>query len=580
MADEKEMTLLLRIKARGDEAIRIFKQMDSHLQKFQSGLGKIGRTAGSVFSGIGTVGGFLLKPLKWAAEAAGLVTAGLIGLGGAALRAAASDEQLIERLSMVYGSGQKAKKVFEELEAISRRGPFKTEDLAEATLLLQQFGISGTRSLGAVANAARISGTDVETMAMMVGGLQQKGLKRMGIEIDTKDNKYIISWKNQMGQVQKIVAKGADEARKKLLDVLAMKGGTGFGPRTLNDFVSMLKNNIDSAFSTVGGPLLDLATRFVGSISEKLTKLIESGKLEEWGKKAAAWLQDTWDKGRAVFEEAKEIFQNLDAGKMLEAIKIVMTAGAEILGTGFVTYLAAMKTVFSGLGKIIASAFMEQILQLPFMAGARKYMARKAMENMTPEEAKRIGMRPEFAGKPQFASPEERKRWEKAREKYLWDLTPRAASKISAQGSQDLFLKGLSELRTELPRLGKEFAGNANEIATRAKQKLETLGGYTGPTVSERVEGYRQAREEKEMQLVEVRRPHRIGQDNTGKIVEEGEEYRQGLVEKDSGIKIGQSVGGGVVNAITNVFIRNTDVERVRNELKKNSWQLAGSVAG
>jgi hypothetical protein len=83
-----------------------------------------------------------------------------------------------------------------------------------------------------------------------------------------------------------------------------------------------------------------------------------------------------------------------------------------------------------------------------------------------------------------------------------------------------------------------------------------------------------------EMLLVEVRRRKLLGIDNTGRAKYGDEEYRQGLVDSESKLKPGQRAGGGVVKSITNLFIRNTDVERVRNDLKKNSWQLAVSPAG
>ena len=460
MGGDKEMELMLRIKADGEAAIRVCKRVGDAINKFGDRASTVGGWFSAAFSTIGKGVGLVLKPLEWAAKAAMGLTAGLLALGGAALKAASDDQKLIDRLTMVYGSAEEAKKVFDELESISRRSQFKADDLAEATIIMKQFGMDGTRNLSAVANAAKIADESVAQMTMAVMGLQARGLKRAGIELDVKDDKYTATWHDKMGKVQKIVAKGADAARKMLFDVMALKGGTNLSPTTLSGFVQMLRNNIDQAFATVGTPLLALASRFVGSISAKLTQLIESGKLEEMGKKAAAWLGKAWNKAEEVFTWVRGIWENLPVGGLLKALGVVMGAAAKILATSFVIYLRGLWDVFGAIGAAIGAAFGAELLQLPGMGMMRKGMAADEMEkqNKIPGGFQKMfkDLNIEMGAK----------------------LTDRDIARIAMYSKGgELGKSALDTFQNKLPALFSEASGNVAEIL---RQMGTEVGGLTG----------------------------------------------------------------------------------------------------
>lgn len=365
---------MLRIKANGDAALRMFKQMDGSIAKFQGGLKTVGNSAGSVFKGVSAVGGFLFKPLEIAAKAGGVLAAGLMSVGGAAIYAAAEDEKLVQRLSLVYGSVEKATKKFKELEAISRTTSFKTEDLTDAAIILEQVGMGGAKYLRTLGNAAKVSGGSISDMARSVSALQMRGLKSMGIESNEKDGKTTYRFRDQMGKVKTIVAKGADEARKALMTIFDLKfsGGT----KGLLGLIEQLKNGIGQAFANFGDGLLPAAKRFVEWLSKGVNNLIEGGKLEEWGKKVGEWMEKAVDNVMAFFKTLPAVWEGLkkvwnEGGNVLKDLLMgVFSAGATILGVGLFEYLKATVSIWTGVGEMIGAGLMqaEGIKQLIYFA--------------------------------------------------------------------------------------------------------------------------------------------------------------------------------------------------------------------
>lgn len=474
MANDKEMELMIKITAKGEAALRELKKVENVMNRWADNISSKASLVGGVFGVLGKGGGLILKPFEWAGKAALGLTAGLLALGGAALKAASDDQKLIDRLTMVYGSAEKGKAVFEELESISRRSQFKADDLTEATIVMKQFGMDGTRNLSAVANAAKIADESVGQMAMAVAGLQSRGLKRAGIDLDVKGDNYTATWYDKMGKVQKIVAKGADAARKMVVDIFALKGGTNLTPTSLSGFVQMLKNNIDDVFKTVGTPLLDLASRFVGSIAAKLTRLIESGKLEEMGKKAAEWLQNAWNEGEAFFTWVKGIWENLDAGGLMKALGVVMGAAAKILATSFVIYLRGLWDVFGAIGNAIGAAFGETMLQLPGMGLVRNKMAGNEIANQV--ESGGYGKMMKDLGIAKGA-----------------ELTDRDMARIAMYSkSGNMGKSALDTFQNKLPALFSEASGNVAEIMRQTGTELNGLAPGA-PTMDEaRAEQQRQ----------------------------------------------------------------------------------------
>lgn len=495
MGNDKEMTLRMRIEANARQAIAQVRALDHEIQRFSGGLKAFGSTAGATFSAVGTGVGLVLKPLEVAVKAAATLTAGLAALGGAALKAAADDQELVDRLSMVYGSADEAKKKFEELERIGRTSPFPVEELVNASIVLKQYGMDGRRELGAVANAARVTKTAVGDMAMMISAMQVRGLKKFGIEVDEKDGVFLIKWKDRMGKMQALVKAGADEARKALVDVMAMKGGTGFSPRTFNEFVSMLKNNIDQVFAGFGTPLLEGATAFVDKLAKGLTELIESGKLEKWGKAAADWLIAAFAWGSVVAKDIAEIFRGLtENGNFGQALNVLMTAAGTTIAVALGNYIATMGDVFAAIGKIIASAFYDELVAL--IPGIMKLAGKVpgGIEGGTKAFMSSWNQNPVDRLKSTWKGVQQGAEEGGSTSAGLGEFLTYGLRAKSVENRRALWNSAMDNMRTGVERMGPETMGAVGNIWTDAGKQLRGISGTpASKPFAERVEAERKS---------------------------------------------------------------------------------------
>jgi hypothetical protein len=586
MATEREMTLMLRIRARGNEALKEFHKLDAAFRAWQKRTGEtwsgIGRAVMLPFRMIGTLGGILLAPLKFALEAGAALTAGLTALGAAAIHAAAGDERLIERLTQVAGSADRARRAFKEIEAISSRGPFKTEDLAEATIIMSQFGMASRRTLGALANASRVAGMSVEDMARMVGALQLRGLRPFGISMEERGGSFDITYRDRMNKVRQITAATADEARRKLVDILAFKFGTELRPRGLSEFITMLRNNIDQAFANVGEPMLAAATRFVNFLSEKLRGLIESGRMEEIGKKAGEWLTKAVNSVMAFFDTLPTVFAALkemwEKGpeKLASILRDVMVASGNVLGVAIVEYLSAASSIFRGLGKAISGAFMEEILQLPIpgMAGKRRGMYLEAVGKLSEE-----GLRDEVirAG---LARPNEVGKYGPRMLRSLLSSAirdPAEEARLAAEGvAGPAIAEGMRQAASAIPN------AVANVAATARAEFAKVNASVAGATGINLASEYRKNLSERQSEAaawgkerVTARFRTRV-QDAPGRY--HYEDVDRSVMAPIGTYRVGQRVGrGGTVINIENLQVYSSDPRNVQDSITRAASRGAAS---
>lgn len=370
MAD-KEMELLVKIRAKAEGFNAELGKAKQGIKQMGDLFARVGNDFSSIFGFMGKSLGLFLSPLGFVIKAGGALGGALMTLGGAAIYAAAADEELIARLEATGMSAEKARKTFQNLERLGMKGPFSADDLTEATILLSQFGAASEKNLGALANTARVAKMSIADMAQTVAGLQMRGLKRFGLGVEEKDDKFIVTWRDKMQVWHKMIAKNADDARRMLLDAMGQRFGTTIDARGLNENLKMFKNRIGEAFDQVGGPLLDIAGRFVSMISEKLLSLIESGKLEALGERIGGWLDTGFNAIQSLADILPDIWKGLtglwdDGGAKLGTfIKDALTAGGTILQNTFVEILTASWAFWSAIAKMIWSVFREGFLNLP-----------------------------------------------------------------------------------------------------------------------------------------------------------------------------------------------------------------------
>jgi hypothetical protein len=582
----REMDLKMKIMARGEQALSMFNKVQIEIAKtgkilkeanelksanaLSGFLGRIRSDLGGIASIGGKVANVFFAPLRIAAAGASALSVVIGGLAAKSLAAAAADEKLEQQLIAVYGSVAEGKKVFAEAESTARRSWVPTEEIAAARIVMKGFGLDTERNLGAMSNAARAAKQSVSEMATAVSVLQLRHLKKLGIEVGEKDGRFVATWRNQLGQVQKITVKTADEMRAKLMDVFAMKFGVSMRPQDLSEFWAMFKNNVDQAFAPFGRPLLDVATRFVDFLAGKLRGLIESGKLEEMGKKLAKWIEDAAVKAQAIFEEARDIFkaikeQGWDA--MAEAFQTIAGGVGQIIAVSLVNYIQAASGIFMAIGRLMAAPFIEEILKLLLKIPFTRGQVLKA-----------------FSGEA-WASPQLKK---------FGKFGYSSEAEFAAGGQEVLghhkeigagMLKdSVGFFRNELPRIRKETTGAISNIVQTTAGRLKDIGGYTGPSLEEREAAIRDKKKQILMSVSSYRRPSSWGENVGGKTVWGPDEYSQDMTEAPFGAEPGlvgaTSARNGIRKIITNVFIRKSDLERTRNDMKKAGWSPALSLAG
>ncbi len=456
---EKKMDLMIRITAAGARA-------SAELNRISKDIGAVGKAAGAVGnvarSGFGLVArgvGVALAPLRLAGRAAVGLGAAFAALTTKAVINAAADEKLANRLIAAFGSAEKGKRVFADLESMSMRSAFATDDLAEAMLVLQQRGLASKSALQTVAAAANVTGMDLQSVAMALSGSNTRSLKRMGIDVDEKEGRAIITWTNAMGQAQRAIAATDAEKAKKIMEIMAGKYGTALAPRGFSDVLAMLKNNIGQMFGSLGKPIMQAVTGYFAAVSERLTTLIESGKLEEWGRRIADWLTSAADWVVSRFMVASKVLQTaFEQGPqaMFGLFKAVMISGADIFVTGLVAYLKAATKMFIGLGKMVAAGFLEEVLSmnLPGMGALRGKMAESKWAGMTAEEQKAFKL-------------------SAAKDK----LTPaQFQARLAASGAEKTFASGLQDVAGALP----QAVAALEAAADRAEKRLAEASGKMG----------------------------------------------------------------------------------------------------
>ena len=382
---DKEMELLLEIRAQGEQALRELRDTRKGVSSISIATARMGKVSRAAFKGMARAAKIALAPLKLAAGVVTGLGTTLLALGGKAVFVAGDIEALRLRLQAVTATGEQANEVFRETMRLSVTSPFEPEEMVNARIGLMNIGLVGSRALISVGNAASITQKPLEDLVSVVAALEAEPLRRLGIEASREAGKFEFTFRDQLQTIRTIRAEGINEARGALLDVFDIKFGGGMErfAQAWKGIVSTLRGNVRLAMSQFGEGLMPGAKRFVGFLNEKLTALMESGRLYEWADialqkivNAGNWIVDSFKLGVEIFND----LQNQGPGAMLEGFRIVFTTSARILVTSIVGYLKAASRVFIGVGKMIGAALVESVLAspLPGMGFARTRAASSA----------------------------------------------------------------------------------------------------------------------------------------------------------------------------------------------------------
>lgn len=499
MATAKEMTLLMRIRAEGAQAMAVMRGIGVGVTGIANAAALTGRTVGSTFRVMSSVAGAVFAPLRYAGIAA-------LGLGGAfaaiaakSLSAAGDVETLQMRLEGVTGSAETAKRLFEETSRMAGPTPFGADELIEARILLEGLGVSGAKALTSIIDAASIMGRQVPDVASILGSMETEPLRRMGIMLKTEGEKFEFEFRDRVGKTVKLAVEGRGKAQQELLKIFDLKfgGSAAKFAASWQGNMSTLKQMINRTFASFGKGLEPAAIGFVSAINAGLEKTIASGKLQEWGTAIADKIVVAFDYVRAVAEYLKGVFDGLQkTDQWGAAFKTIALAFAESVSVSLVTYLRAMGHVFIGLGKLISGAFLEDVLRLPGMGQMRDRVAGKAAFDLS-NQGQRDKLKAIDPNYQKYVLDRIAGGETTANAFDLWarNLDPEKQMQLISATAQSSFESGIQEFTTQIPALGKELGGALTEIWTKAMGDLRTESGYTGPGVEQLAKQHKDDRE-------------------------------------------------------------------------------------
>ena len=543
MPGKKDMDLVMRILARGEQALKVLKRVRDRVGHVVKATARIGHVSRVAFGVMRRAASIAAAPLKLAAG----VTLGLAltlgALSGKALMASGDIEALKLRMDGVTASAEQSNRVFGETMRLSVFSPYTPEELIDARIGLLNLGLMGKKAITLLGDAASITQKPLQDLVSIVAGMETEPLRRIGISLKRESGKFEFVYRDRMQRVKQITARGIDDARKALLSIFEVKYGGGMSrfAAAWKGLLSTLMGNIRLALARFGDGMMPAAKRFVDGVNAKLTKLIASGRLEKLGATIGKKVEDAFTFAQSVFEYGKLVLDSLKSSPedMGAGMRIVMTSSARILATSFLEYLRGMYGVFAGMGKAMSAAFLESLMDLPHGIGEA------ISSSMLTAEVKAGRVSPVAALK---AMGDHQKRKE-----LLGGVANRR------------FAADINSAIASLPAAGQRAVDRAKAIAAEASGELAGLKPGQIPTFGEFRDQQRAAAYNTDRHLIGRYTGARRRRDTAGRLLApeirtfEGPEGKYGLGQQfSSGFKIIR---------IQNLQIRADGVRKMQNEL-------------
>ena len=558
----EDMDLRMRILARADQALRVIKRVNRVVARTARITARIGAVARPAFRILGRAASLALRPLKIMGGVLAGLGVGLLAFGYKALNTAGDIEALKLRIEGVASSAKEAKRVFNTALSVAIASPFEPEEMANAAIGLLNLGMMGRKALISVGNAAALTKPSLDEIVSMLTSLETEPLRRIGVELRRDAGEFEFTFRDKMGKVREITATGIEDARKQLLSIFDVKFGGGMGrfAKAWQGLISTLRGNIRLAIGDFGDGMFPAAKRFIEGLNANIKNWIESGQLKEWGEKVGDYVMKAFDYAAAVIEYAKGVWSSIDGdmGSMADVFGKLLAGGGQILAESLVAYLSAMQGIFTGLGKLIASALYETLLDVPII-GDRMAKA-SAIREFTSE------------GYSEAEAKSALKRMDLTKE----DLRNRARARAQAT-SGALFQSGLNDFAASVAGISTGMKSRVAEIMGDTMAGVNVASGYTGPSVED-IARRRQA--DRAMDLVTgVRRVFVPGRSN-----EEFGSYRWDRVtsEQPGGkFALGDIApsGHGIIQ-VDNLKISADSARELRNKLIQRVARPAMAAAG
>ena len=268
-------------KRTGDSAKKAGSDIDSGLTGPFKRVQSAGRATVGVLQRVGSVGkevlGVFGRISGVAASGAGLVA----GLGGnAAVQASLAYSNLSARLEAVTGNADKAARKLQYAQAVANPSNFSFSELANASTILQAFGINAERALPTVARLGMAFGADGEQLAVLVRGLGDISAGKF-LESDTAAsfglNRSLFESKNIKFDGQGQLLSSATETFEALEQIVNEKYGGIFDKigntpgaklASLGDSWEKLERIIGDGILKVAAPGIERLTRLINGLGD------------------------------------------------------------------------------------------------------------------------------------------------------------------------------------------------------------------------------------------------------------------------------------------------------------------------
>jgi len=291
-----------------------------------------------------TIGGGLDKMAGFSRRFAVATTAIGVGIGGLAYKAvsAAGEVEAIhtQLLTLFEGDAVRADRAMEWVEEFSATTPFEMKNVAQATVLLEAYGLTAEKWLPMVGDMAAAMNRDVTETAVAVG----KAVASGGSGMDALRESYALTNEQikEAGWNGKTGAEGIESFGAALTKVLSegkFAGGMERLSHTFQGLVSNIKDMVFQLSAEVGAPLLEIIKEDLRDILQRVKEMKESGEWDQWVEKMSDFFKQ-------FYEGAKEIGGEL--GKMLKWVVEMIDKNPEL--AKFVTKLATLGPVVGTAG--------------------------------------------------------------------------------------------------------------------------------------------------------------------------------------------------------------------------------------
>lgn len=201
------------------------------------------------------------------------VTAPILGMAGAAIKAAADQEQLQIAFTTMLGSAEQATKLMGEINAFSAATPFQSTEVQESAKMLLAFGVSADETIGTLRQLGDLSagvGAPLKDLAYLFGTSRTQG-RLFAADVNQFTSRgipIIEALAETMGVAQNEVRGLVEEGKvgfpelQAALGYLTGEGGKFTGlmeaqSQSMAGLFSTLKDNIELSAAAIGKTLIE-----------------------------------------------------------------------------------------------------------------------------------------------------------------------------------------------------------------------------------------------------------------------------------------------------------------------------------